>query len=497
MKTKLLYIGLLFLTFYSCKKDAVPESADYPFVILKDITEISTDGAVFIADITSLGNQEITDYGFVWDDSVSKPTINNYQKSLGIKPNVGEIQYKLKFGLGKGISYKVRAYIKTNKYIVYSNILAFTSQGSNPPRIINFTPEYGSISTIVKILGENFIACPIKNKVKIGNLSANVDSSTENVIYVKIPKILAPDSVKISVEVAKMITISDKYFSLYYPWLKKSNINFITDFISTYFSIQNKGYIINPNSTNIFVYNSEDDSWIDTIKLPENSGNKPIAFSINEKGYLLIQNNFWEYNLSTGMWTKKQNYPGVFTSYIYSFNTDINGYIGDCHNNKELWQYNSNSDEWVKMNNFPGGFQVQDPPWGYFSFTVNNRGYVGINRFGAGEIQFWEYNSVTNIWSNRTEYPSGAYSNWGCFVVGNKAYLGLGFLQTGAAGAVSNKIWEYNPINDSWVNYHDCPKSLAVCASFSINNKGYVLGINTLYDEDNTKYLYQFDPTKN
>lgn len=490
---KFLNLFIAFLLILSCEEEAEVKPKDYPFVIT-NTPEVKVDGAEFSADITNLGNQEILKYGFVWSVE-SNPTILDNNKLFDDKPKKGIYSYNVKSGLSKGKIYYVRAYILTDTYEVYGIVKCFNSLGSLPPIITDFKPKYGPIGTQVVIEGENFALSKTGNIVKFGNTEVIVDSVSEKRLVVKIPKITKSENVPISVKVAEMEVESLDSFDLWFPWSQKKDFNGVS-YKSASFSIGNMGYVINRNSSNMLTYNSENDKWENNLTLLENSGNRPMAFSTNEKAYVLLENGFWEYDPFKNNWSKKSNFPGSITNYMYSFNTDINGYIGDCHTNKELWQYNFSSDEWMQMSNFPGGYVGYDPPWGYFFYTINNYGYIGVNR-GGGRKQFWEYNFLTGNWSEKGTYPTSVYSNFSAFVIGDNAYLGLGSLQNGDAGAVSNGIWEYDQENDSWVSYHNCPKTLAVYASFSINNKAFIMGVNTYFGHDDTNYVYEFDPSKN
>ncbi len=497
MKKTLKIVSSFFLAttlFIGCEKDAEIQSRDYPFITTQ-VSSVNNEGVELEAKILNFGTENIDEYGFVWsyDDN---STQLEFIKKIGTNLTEEEYNYSVRSGLIKDSDYNVRSYLKTNNHIIYGNTVSFKSEGSLAPKIMSFSPEYGPIGTEIEIDGENFALSKNANIVKFGDIVVNVDSITENKLFVSLPDdITEPDIVNITVETAGMIATSDKSFSIWYPWLKKTDYTSV-DYQSTSFSIGNIGYIINRNSQNLLAYNPETETWTDDILLPENSGETPLTFVNLDKAYVILANGFWEYDPSTNTWTKKSDFPGGSTEYMYSFSDDDNGYVGDCHKNKNLWKYVFSTDEWIQMSDFPGGYYAGDPPWGYFYFTVNNCGYIGVNRAGVLK-QFWEYNFLTGDWTEKATYPQEAHSNFCSFVIEDYAFIGLGYLQNGSAGAVSDKIWRYNPESDSWTSYHNCTKTLASYASFSINDKAYVMGVNTYYDRDDTKYIYEFDPSKN
>lgn len=81
-------------------------------------------------------------------------------------------------------------------------------------------------------------------------------------------------------------------------------------------------------------------------------------------------------------------------------------------------------------------------------------------------------------------------------VIGGKAYLGLGDYFTGWSGDVTPAIDAYEPEKEMWKPFRSAPKGLAVYAAFSIGGKGYVVGEFTLFYDDPTMYVYQFDPSQ-
>ena len=493
MKVSISHIGffIALLMLYSCTKEDSFYNTDYPFVLINEVSNISDQGADFNASVLNLGNYEILDYGFVWNELVSNPTLSNEHISLGNKLDVGEIHYRMNHALGNGIMYSVRAYVKTNKYTVYSNITNFVSKGSKAPKIVSFTPLQGGGGTIVKITGEYFIASADKIIVKFGEITVPLISATETEIYVKAPQTLTSDSVKISVEISKMLAVSDNDFYLYYPWTRKNNFDlFENSYLSesANFTVQNKAYLICANSYILYVYDSELDTWSNNIRLPAKSGTKPFAFTLNGIGYLLIQNSLWQFDASTNSWIAKKKFPGSFSTLSYSFSVGNNAYVSDFYSTIKLWQYNPISDSWIEKNSCPS---VSN-----FSFSVNNRAYIGACPNGW-DYQFWEYNPETDEWLRKSNYPTHTFDNMCSFVIDNKAYLGLGDLLNGDYGGCSKEIWEYDTTNDSWIKYKDCPKTFAALTSFAINDKAYIFGFNTYWHTDKTKYMYEFNPSRN
>ena len=60
------------------------------------------------------------------------------------------------------------------------------------------------------------------------------------------------------------------------------------------------------------------------------------------------------------------------------------------------------------------------------SFTINGKGYVGTGYIQTNNStsillsDLWEYNSATNVWTQKASMSSGRYGSF-CFVIGNYA----------------------------------------------------------------------------
>ncbi len=166
------------------------------------------------------------------------------------------------------------------------------------------------------------------------------------------------------------------------------------------------------------------------------------------------------------------------------------------------------------------------------SFAIGDKGYVlgGIDIDGNIINQFWEYNFLTNQWTNKGNSPLGARAGAAALVADGKAYLGGGYSEVNfngtmvklykndwlqftpgsiflaikanfpgtrrshATGFVINNIpflgfgynnqtslkdfWRYSPSSDSWTQEDSWPGTLStknVFGGFSIGSSGYVV----------------------
>src|SRR3954465_14072877 len=119
-------------------------------------------------------------------------------------------------------------------------------------------------------------------------------------------------------------------------------------------------------------------------------------------------------------------------------------------------------------NKDPFGIKAPPPSPIGVTFSVGNKGY--FLPFGY-DNRLWEYNAVSNTWSEKADFPGVGRSGAVAFVVGSKGYVA-----TGVGGSTFLKdVWEYDTNTDTWTRKKDSPGGERFLASaFSIGDMGYL-----------------------
>jgi N-acetylneuraminic acid mutarotase len=114
-------------------------------------------------------------------------------------------------------------------------------------------------------------------------------------------------------------------------------------------------------------------------------------------------------------------------------------------------------------------------------FTINGKSYGGTGHFEAEGLtnDFWEYDPITDKWTQKADFPGKPRSGAVGFAIGDKGYLGTGYsknllLMAGSPG-VEKDFWQYDPVTDKWHRKNDFPgPPTADAVAFSIGDKGYL-----------------------
>jgi hypothetical protein len=104
-------------------------------------------------------------------------------------------------------------------------------------------------------------------------------------------------------------------------------------------------------------------------------------------------------------------------------------------------------------------------------FSVGSKGYVGTGWGGVSNTDdFWEYDPITDTWTQKADLPGGARIQATGFGMGTKGYLGTGY-----DGTYMEDFWEYDPATDSWTQLPDLGGGARhVAVGFSIGGTGYI-----------------------
>lgn len=497
----------------SCKKDAKPEPAEFPMVTLNDISDVSSEGVTFYANVSSLGKYEILDYGFVWSDSGTKPTLSDMKISLGKSLQPGQFDLKIQSGLEKGLQYEVRAYIQTNKYLVYSNISSFVSSGSKPPKILSFTPGSGFDGSTITITGENFGFFKDRITVKVGPTEAVITEGNDHELKITTPEVSYQGNYKISVEVAGQTTYSNDFFTI-----KGPTITLVTplqirpgDLITITgdnLSVPNKQTVLTIGNTIAMIYSIDTKKIIAIVPGLVNSGLITVGvgqkkasanvtilptwfnancpnlwadhnevFSINSKGYVLSEKKLYEYTPLTDSWNLKNSFIGninegsfcfVIGSKMYmGLGSGIDNKTGGVINSKDFWAYDQDQDTWIKLKDITEF--TDNTTW---AFTLNGKGYVSNY-----EKKLWCFDPQTNNWSQRNNLPE--YIDGG-FVAGNKAFIIIG----------GSQLWQYDDQNDSWFQKATLPYSISMTGALAVNDIGYISDRYSVYKYNSTMDIW-------
>ena len=182
---------VLFFLLLACQDELAIR--EYPMVTTLEVNQIDDNGAVFKAQVDNV--TDIIDHGFVWDRGINLSLENSRFVSLG-KLTQKEFSKSIQSTLERGTAYKVRAYIKTSKKIVYGKEVEFISLGSLGPRIKKLIPNTGAVGDTVMIQGINFNGRKNEIVVTFNLNSASIISSSDSTL-----KVIVPSSDEINLEV--------------------------------------------------------------------------------------------------------------------------------------------------------------------------------------------------------------------------------------------------------------------------------------------------------
>jgi len=157
---------------------------------------------------------------------------------------------------------------------------------------------------------------------------------------------------------------------------------------------------------------------------------------------------------------------------------------------------------WETMSPFPGYVRKNAA-----GFWIGDNFYTG---FGLGYLDdtfshmanlndFYEYNSLTKIWTKKADFPGSGRYSVASFSIGNKGYIGFGMSLDGSNQTVYKDIWEYDPATDTWSNegtYNQIENGETIYSnSFEIKGKAYItLGYNLWVFDPSDKSLAKIGP---
>ena len=141
---------------------------------------------------------------------------------------------------------------------------------------------------------------------------------------------------------------------------------------------------------------------------------------------------FWEWDQTTNLWTKKADYPGNSVGGAVGFSIGSKGYIGTGYTitvgyTNEFWEYDPATNTWTEKASLPGTLRSYA-----VGFSIGIKGYIGtgVHVDDLENYSFcqdlWEWDQSTNLWTRKADIGGlGRYAAVG-FSIGTKGYIGTG-----------------------------------------------------------------------
>jgi N-acetylneuraminic acid mutarotase len=127
---------------------------------------------------------------------------------------------------------------------------------------------------------------------------------------------------------------------------------------------------------------------------------------------------------------------------------------------------------WSELSQFPSSGR-QNP----VSFVIGSRAYVGLGTQDAATVfnDLWEYDATNDAWTRRAEFPGKPRSAATAFTINDKAYVVNGYCDCVDGVCGCSDFWEYDPVSDGWTRKADFPLTdLYYSSAFVIGGKAYV-----------------------
>jgi hypothetical protein len=253
------------------------------------------------------------------------------------------------------------------------------------------------------------------------------------------------------------------------------------------FATQTHGYVMTsatPNDSRMFKYDPVLDSWEEIGSFPVLSEDYAEVVLDNIPYVLTADNNIgeatiWGYEEFTDDWS-------VVTTTIIGgdpfcgftgamFGIDNKLYVHTSAGNENFRSYDLGLDTWEILVDANANGEC-----GTQGFSVGNKGYLlfSTEEFGGPlSKNLWEYNSTTEEWTQRPDYPGFVEDSFDyprtIFVINDIAYVGMTYLES--------NFHRFDPAQGTWQTIQACGYHGSRAAGFVIGDIGYVAG-GSAYD---------------
>jgi N-acetylneuraminic acid mutarotase len=493
-------IGLITCDNYEFSKSPYPKVETLP-------ADIIETGVTFHANLKQLGDKPIINYGFDWytDEHLSVSKSNKIE--LGAVSTSGNFEFNVKTGFNKEQMYFVKAFVATEDYTVYGNLVSFISKGSTPPIIKKISKQEGNSGDTVTIHGQYFGSHNENISVKFTSSDAKVIMSNDSIIECIVPQVIYNQrTFNIEVIATGKSAFSKENFTILNAWIRKADVPQKHEVSGTAFAINGMGYIgLGVSVGNKFwQYNPSVNIWKEVAPFPGGARYRVTSFVIGDKAYVGCgftsntsnyswRDDFWSYDPQKNLWTSIANLPISYSTppspsnNISNIGLSVNGkgYIVRNTLKANFWEYNPDLDSWSSLPDLPKAGNEISPQQPVTGFVINNRLFIYSIDGGPIPNQLREYDFVSKEWIKRAEHY---ITNTIGFSVSGNGYLND-----------FDDLYKYDLMSNTWnlIPEHAFNKKIEWPNVFVINDKAYLVG-GTFYSDTYiyTNYydLWEFDP---
>ncbi|WP_167619213.1 IPT/TIG domain-containing protein [Maribellus sediminis] len=267
--------------------------------------------------------------------------------------------------------------------------------------------------------------------VAFDNKPSEFFEKTGNILKVTVPQNAEiSSSPKLSVYLGGQVAEIPYAFVFSDPWIKLDKNYSMLNGACTFVESAGEHYLLYQDQlkSSLKKFNQDTEEWVQISNTDLfNSVQVLTAFSTVDNIYFLVggwnsQKISYCYSISNNQWSRVADYP-VKEDYIattYSFVFDNVGYAGNID---ALYKYDEATNTWEKKTTLPTThYELEDP----FYFNTSGRGYVGFKKSIINSTEyneFWEYNPVSDTWSDLGSAPMHVYRGGSAVVLNNRAYI--------------------------------------------------------------------------
>jgi N-acetylneuraminic acid mutarotase len=236
---------------------------------------------------------------------------------------------------------------------------------------------------------------------------------------------------------------------------------------------------------NGFVYDGINNSWDTMANLPAGTERQyATSFSYSNTGYMLCGitcpgvclNDMYKYDAATNIWTTLPNFPGQARQGPCNFVLNDKAYIisgrtigagGTTFN--DVWEYNITTSVWTQKNNLPFAGMFRGS-----AFQINGTGYVafGLTNNNNFNHYIFQYDQLNDQWIQIPTINLPARNYVACAVTSNKAFFYGG---QDSSYNITNDVRLFDPLTNTIAIYPGIPAlGRKGGMAFSMNNIFYI-----------------------